>query len=266
MQIVAIRVSVSALILVAALLITDAKQLKIRPRDIPLFFGTGVCSIVFFNFCYFEAIDLVGGSSLPALLLYTAPIFVMLMSLILFKEKLTKQKIISLFVAVAGLVLVTGAFSGSEHISSKVILLGLGSGFGYALYSIFGKFLIKKYSPVTIIAYTFITASVCVVPFSGIISQIPHIISADGILSSLGISVISTVAPFLLYTKALGKMEAGKAAVLATTEPLVAAAAGLVFFGETMSVPKLAGMILIFAAVIILNCNSQKNAGKTSGK
>ena len=96
MQVVSIRVLFSALVLVFYLLLKDRQQLKIKLKDIPLFIGTGVGSIIFFNYCYFEAIDIIGGASIPALLLYTAPIFVMILSVILFKEKITKKKLISL--------------------------------------------------------------------------------------------------------------------------------------------------------------------------
>lgn len=92
MEIVAIRVFFSALILTLYLLIRDRNELKIQIRDIPLFIGTGLGSIVFFNFCYFEAIEVTGSSAVPALLLYTAPIFVMIMSVVLFYEKLTVKK------------------------------------------------------------------------------------------------------------------------------------------------------------------------------
>ena len=68
--------------------------MKIKLKDIPLFCGTGICSIVFFNFCYFQSIEIIGGAAIPALLLYTAPIFVMFMSLFLFKENITVKKVI----------------------------------------------------------------------------------------------------------------------------------------------------------------------------
>ena len=175
MQVVSIRVLFSALVLVFYLLIKDRQQLKIKLKDIPLFIGTGVGSIIFFNYCYFEAIDIIGGASIPALLLYTAPIFVMILSVILFKEKITKKKLISLVMTFLGLALVTGAFSSSDKISIFALLLGLGSGLGYALYSIFGKFLVDKYSAITITTYTFVVATIFSVPFSGIVQNFDYL-------------------------------------------------------------------------------------------
>lgn len=257
MQVVSIRVLFSALVLVFYLLLKDRQQLKIKLKDIPLFIGTGVGSIIFFNYCYFEAIDIIGGASIPALLLYTAPIFVMILSVILFKEKITKKKLISLVMTFLGLALVTGAFSSSDKISIFALLLGLGSGLGYALYSIFGKFLVDKYSAITIITYTFVVATIFSVPFSGIVQNFDLLISLKGILSALALAVVSTVLPFLLYTKGLYGMEAGKASILATVEPFVATIVGVLFFKETMTSFKIIGMLLVLLAIIILNVNKK---------
>lgn len=176
--------------------------------------------------------------------------------MILFDEQITLRKFISLIITLAGLVLVTGVFSGNESVSLKVIFTGLGSGFGYALYSIFGKYLLPKYKPVTITAYTFIVAALFSVPFSGLMKSITMLITVKTLVSGTALAAVCTVLPFLLYTKGLEKTDAGKASVLATAEPFVAAIAGAVFFHEEFTPLKMAGMILIFAAIIILNTGS----------
>ncbi|MCI6582669.1 MAG: DMT family transporter [Oscillospiraceae bacterium] len=256
MQIVSVRVLLAAVIMVLYLVLRDRQALRIKLKDLPLFFGTGVCSIVFFNFCYFKTIELTGGAAVPALLLYTSPVFVMILSMILFDEQITLRKFISLIITLAGLVLVTGVFSGNESVSLKVIFTGLGSGFGYALYSIFGKYLLPKYKPVTITAYTFIVAALFSVPFSGLMKSITMLITVKTLVSGTALAAVCTVLPFLLYTKGLEKTDAGKASVLATAEPFVAAITGAVFFHEEFTPLKMAGMILIFAAIIILNTGS----------
>ena len=133
LQCVAIRVFFSALCLVIYLSIFDRSKLKIEFRDIIYFLGTGIFSIIFFNYCYFEAIEVIGGVAIPALLLYMAPIFVMIMSFFFFHEKLNKRKVLALFITIIGLCFITGAFSQEVTLSGKAILLGLGAGFGYAL-------------------------------------------------------------------------------------------------------------------------------------
>lgn len=252
-QCVALRVLLSAVILIVYILITDKSQLKIKLRDIGYFIGTGILSIVFFNFCYFEAIEQMGGVAVPALLLYMAPVFVMIISLFVFKEKITAQKLAALFLTIIGLCFVTGAFTGGERLSPYAFALGLGSGLGYALYSIFGKLLAKKYSSLTITAYTFIVAAIGVVPFSGLIPKINLLLNPTGIFAALGLSLICTVLPYIMYTIGLKSTEAGKAAILATVEPFVAAIVGITLFHEEITLSKLAGMLFIILAIVVLN-------------
>lgn len=262
MECVCIRTLFSAIILFLYLLIRDRQKLKISPSDIPVFLGTGLLSILFFSFCYFKSIEVIGGSSVPALLLYTAPIFVMLMSAIFYKEKMTPRKIIALIVTFIGLGFVTGAFTGSNSISLSGFLFGLGAGFGYALYSIFGKLVSDKYSSLTITFYTFLIASIGAVPLSGIVKDMPMLFTAKGILASLGLAFISTTLPFMLYTIGLKGVEAGTASILATVEPFMAAIVGALFFHESFDAPKIIGMIMILFAIVYLNLKPRKSTAQ----
>lgn len=261
LQCVAIRGCFSAVILLIYLLIKNPKQLRIDWKDIGYFLGTGICSIVLFNYCYFKSIEIIGGAAIPALLLYTAPIFVMILSALFFKEKITIKKLLALLLTFNGLGLVTGAFMGGEKMSMVAVILGLGSGLGYALYSIFGKLVVDKYDAITITFYTFAVAAVCVLPMSGIVGEIQLFFDARVILAAAGLAFFSTVLPFMLYTKGLQGVEAGKASILATVEPFVACIVGGVLFHETFTLTKIVGMLLILISIVLLNIG-EKSAKK----
>lgn len=254
---VEVRAFFTAVLLFFYLLVTDRRKLKINLRDLPVFLGTGLLSIVFFNYCYFKAIELTGSAAVPALLLYTAPLFVMLLSALLFHEKITRSKILAAVLTFIGLGFVTGAFSGGESLSGQVVLLGLGAGLGYALYSIFGKCVAGKYDASTITFYTFAVAAVGVLPLSGPADYAPLLLHVSNLLPGLGLAVFSTVLPFLFYTKGLTGMDAGKAAILATIEPFVAALVGAAFFHEQFTASKIVGMVLILGAIVYLNAAPQ---------
>lgn len=258
LQCVEIRSFFTALLLFLYLFLTDRHKLKIRIRDIPYFIGTGIFSIVFFNYCYFEAINVTGSAAVPALLLYTAPIFVMVLSAIFFHESVTVPKLIALAMTFIGLGFVTGAFSGEETLSVKVLILGLGAGFGYALYSIFGKCIVGKYDAYTITFYTFVIAAIGTLSISGITENITQLFQISSLLSALGLALFSTVLPFLFYTKGLIGIDAGKASILATVEPFVAAIVGALFFHEQFTTSKVIGMLLIVFAIVYLNIGGQK--------
>ena len=235
------------------------QALRIDLRDWYWFFGTGVCSLLFFNWCYFNAITL-SSMSVAAVLLYTSPVFVTLMSALFFREAVTPVKIAALAVTFSGCVLVTGLFPlGQETISLPVILFGLGSGFGYALYSIFGKFVLKKYSPATVTFYTILFCAVFSLPLSGIHTNLAALASGQAWVGILGVGLLCCALPYHLYTTGLRDAEPGKAAILATIEPFVAAALGILLFREEVTLYKLLGMAAILGAVLLLNVPSKRD-------
>ena len=149
-QITAVRCIVTLIGLAGILAVKDRKLFYIEIKDVWMFVGTGILSITLFNVCYFQTIA-ESTLGLAAILLYTAPFFVILLSALLYKEKITKKKLLALFLAFGGCVLVTGL--GSGHIPVIAVLTGLGSGIGYALYTIFGNVALKKYNPLTVTLY-----------------------------------------------------------------------------------------------------------------
>ncbi len=251
MQLVTLRSYITVIGLVAILLITDPKKLKIRFRDLWYFVGTGLVSFVFFNTCYFKAMDYT-SLSVAAILLYTAPFFVMGMSAIFFGEKITLKKLLALGIAFLGCVLVSGLFHQKLSVSATGILWGLGAGFGYALYSIFAKFSLKKYDTLTVITYTFLVAAVGATLLCNPAEMMVTLSQHTNSLWLLILYGISTgAAAYYCYTKGLEKTPPAKASVLATVEPVVATLCGL-FLGEPLTISTVAGILLVIAAVLYL--------------
>ena len=258
-QIVSIRITIAALVFCIILLIKDRTGFRISPRDIPLFLGLGLGSILFFTVCYFSAIAIMSLST-AAILLYTSPIWIMLMSMLFFHEKMNSRKLVALVLAFTGCVLVSGISGDGMTVTG--ILLGLGAGFGYGLYSILGTIALRKYSPYTVTTYTFVVAAMG----SWIICQPVDLISkfkAAGSPSGLLLfciltAILTAVIPFLFYTLGLRTVEAGRAGILATIEPLVATVIGMICFSEPVTILSGAGIVLILTAVVILNCKGRQ--------
>ncbi len=241
------------------LLVRDRGMFRIAWRDGWIFLGTGLVSIVFFNVCYFTTIQLTTLAA-ASVLLYTAPCFVMLMSAAFFKEKITARKLAALALAFGGCVLVSGIARGG--ITPAGLLTGVGAGFGYATYSIFGKVALKKYHSFTLIFYTFVVSTVCLAPFVHM-GQAASVVLGGGrtMALALGLGLVSTFMPYICYTKGLEHVEAGKASVLAFFEPLVATVTGIVAFHEKLTVMSAAGIGLIFAAIVLLNVPARGEKG-----
>lgn len=253
-QIVSIRVTLAAMLFALVLLIKDRAGFKISLKDIPLFLGLGFGSILFFTVCYFTAITMMPLST-AAILLYTSPVWIMLMSVLFFHEKLDKKKMTALVLAFAGCVLVSGLSGGK--MTPAGLLVGLGSGVGYGLYSILGTIALRKYSSYTVTTYTFLFAAAG----SWIICRPSDMIDKFSKAEDIGFllffcfltALITAVIPFLAYTLGLERVEAGKAGIIATIEPMVATLIGIVVFSEPLTVMSGAGILLILSAVVLLN-------------
>ena len=252
-QIAMLRALVSCGFMAVMIFCKDRKLFRIQFRDLWMFFGSGILSYFLFNNCYFTAIKSV-GVAVASVLLYTAPVFVTLMSCLFFREKLTKKKVLCLFLAVGGCSLVSGlASGGTETVSPEGILIGLASGFTYALYSIFSTVALRKYPAITVTFYTFLFGAAAAFAIGDPVNTFRSIANPTGLLWALALGIISGAVPYFLYTFGLSGVHASHASVLATVEPVVASLIGIFFYREKADVFTVCGIVMIIGASILLN-------------
>lgn len=259
MEAVELRGAMTALLMLPIMLCIDPKLLRIRLKDLWCFIGSGVLSVLFFNFCYYTTIQ-ASGMAIAAVLLYTSPIFVMLMSLLLFRERMTVRKVVSLLLTVVGCVLVSGIFTAGGTFTAGGLALGIGAGFGYALYSIFSRYALQRgYHPMTITFYTFLLSAVGGVFFTDF-EQIATSSAAFGWslwLPMLAYVVLGTVGAYLLYTAGLKHIDNSKASVMAAVEPACATLLQIVVLGVMPDGFTLVGILLVLGAIVWLNLGKE---------
>lgn len=252
MEIVMIRAVTTTVLLFVYLAVTDKSLLKIRINDIWCFLGTGICSIVFFNYCYFKTISMT-SLSVAAVLLYTAPAIVMILSALLFHEKITVRKIIALCMTFIGCIFVTGLVGMTDGLSLPGILVGLGAGLGYALYSIFGRFALERgYHSLTISFYTFLFAMLGTVPLCNL-KQVAAVSLTDFklVIFFFIFGLFSTVIPYIVYTLGLKEMENSKASIIASIEPVTATLLGVLVYHEMITVNEVIGVALVIGSIVL---------------
>jgi drug/metabolite transporter (DMT)-like permease len=254
LQVVTLRVFSAAVLMLTYLLFTKPELLKIRLCDSLYFVGTGIFSLAFFNLCYFVTLRET-SIAVAVTLLYTAPAFVAVLSRTFFGESLGTKKLLSLSLTLAGCAFVTGylpQLGESPSLSFPWLLTGLGSGFGYALYTIFGKTALKKYNAMTITAYTFVFASLALLPLSSFDNSGGAFYRGSFWLYLAGMGFFPSILAYLLYTKGLEEVESSRASIVATIEPVVGTLAGFFFFRETLSCWQSVGIFLVLAGVILI--------------
>lgn len=253
LQISSIRVTGAALFFIITVLVTDKSRFKVKLKDLWIFFVMGFGCVLGMSMLYFYTMV---NTSLPtaAILLYTSPIWVILISSIVFKEKLTWQKLVALVCAFAGCVLISNSGGKSGSIGIWFFLTGLASGLAYGLYSIFGVIALKKYHPYTVTMYSFIFASVgswfIAKPWDAfaVVQAYPN--KWNAILWMISVGFVTAYLTFMLYTLGLKYTAPGKAAIMACIEPLVATIIGFFMYGQKASVP---GILLILFAIMLVN-------------
>lgn len=259
LDITQVRITVGLLAIGGYLLIFRRELFRIRLKDIWCFLGTGLVSLLLFSTCYFKSFEYVSLST-AAVLLYTAPTFVMLMSLVLFKEKMTLPKLAALVLSLVGCVLVSGI--GGGGIGEPIgILLATASGLFYALYSIFSRYAIMRgYSSLTIVFYTFLFCAVgC-----AFLSDLPRIAETVFVsdpkmwLLTLGVGIVTGFLPYVFYSYGLTCMESSRASILASIEPVVGTLFGVFLFGEPLTVGGGIGTVLVLSAVVLLSLKPRK--------
>ncbi|MGN0964805.1 MAG: DMT family transporter [Dysosmobacter sp.] len=247
--IVTVRNLGGMLLLSAIFAVKDRNVFRVRREHLKYFFGTGVISVVLFTACYFSC-QKICSLAVASVLLYTAPSFVVILSAILWKEPVTGKKLTALGLTLVGCACVCGLFSEDLTVTATGILLGLGAGFFYALYSIFGRYALAHYDSMTVTVWTFLFAG----PASLVFLRPAELaaLTPSAWLTAAGLVVFSTVLPYILYTKGLSQVESGRASIMASLEPVVASLAGVLVFGEPMGLLTAAGIALVLAGVIIL--------------
>lgn len=247
--------------LALVLLVWRRDAFRVSPRHLGWFFGTGVVSVLLFTWCYFSCQEQC-SLAVAAILLYTSPAFVAVLAALLWRERLTRRKLAALGLTFGGCVLVTGVLSGGVQVTLQGFLLGLGSGFFYALYSIFGRYALARYGPYTVTLYTFLFAGAGSLLFLDL-GELEAAAQREGVLpAALGLAAVSTVLPYLLYTAGLARIESGRAAILASVEPVVAALVGILAFREPMSPGVGLGILCILGAVLLMGTPEADRTGK----
>ena len=249
---VAVRASVGWVAVMAFVLATGkAKSLRVSGRDLAFLAPLGLVGIGFFYLLYFFT---VGESTVgtAAILLYSSPAFVVVLARLFLREALNAAKVLALSLTAGGIFLVAGAYDPSNlEVTPTVLLTGLLSGLTYGLYSIFGRPLTGHLSPSIILSYALFFGSLLLVA-----AALPTLDTLAGLPASsyallFMLAVVHTTLGFALYTFGLARLGAGRAAIVATVEPVVAGVLGTALLGEALTVPKLVGALLVISGAAL---------------
>ena len=238
------------------LFITNREALKIHLKDIWVFIGSGILGMFGLNVTYNIAIKSL-TMSLAAVLLSLSPIFVLFISAILFKEKITSKKVACMLMAIFGCFLASGvAEAGIGSVSLAGAFFGLTAAFFYGLYSVFSKLATDRgYGTFTIVFYSVLFVTIVTLPLANYTTIADYVIAAPftHMIIMIAHALMASIIPYILYSCALIYVDAGKVSILAAgSEPTSATIFGFIFFAEALSIFKVAGLVLTIVALAFL--------------
>lgn len=251
-QMTLMRGIVSMIIMVGFVLIKDRKLLLAPKKELLLLLGSGA-SLFGTATAYYASME-ASSVSTAVVLMYTAPVFVLIYSVLFLGEKLSFIKGGAVAVMLVGCALVSGIVGGMEF-SLWGIIFGMLSGISYSAYNIFTKILtMHKVPAVTVTSYNFVIMTVLGLITAKPLNMIECAAAAPTITVPLmvGIGICTCILPYLFYTLGLKEIPAGTASSLGIIEPLSATIFSVCFLGEALTLPLIIGMILICGAVITL--------------
>jgi DME family drug/metabolite transporter len=228
-------------------------RLRIARTDLPAVGAFALLGVTVFYWSYFRAVQL-GGAALAAILLYTAPAWVALAAAFWLGERLTVRKSVAVALTLAGIALVAfgsgpAVATGASVTTTRVAALawGLLSGLAYAGYYLFGKRYFGRYEASTLFAYALPVGAVLLLPAVRFAPKAGH-----EWLVLVFLAVVPTYGAYLLYSFGLSRIEATRAATVATLEPVAAAALAYVVWGEALRAVGYVGAALVLAGVLVV--------------
>lgn len=258
--IVSSKAVTASVIMFVSIFLYNKSLIKIHLKDIFIFISAALIGMLGVNIFFNESVSFL-SLSLAAVLLSLSPIFVVLLSYFLYKEKITLKKLISIILAFVGCILVSNILKSEIKISLWGIISGLLAAFSYALYSIISKkAMLKGYHSLTITLYAFIFIAIITAPLADW-NLIIDLIKKDNNIFIFIIlhSLLVLILPYVFYTVSLNYMDTGKASILASCEPIAASVFGIIFFNEIPNIFSVVGIILTITALTLLSINTNKN-------
>ncbi len=267
------RLLLGCLILVMYSLIKNPNLLKISKKGILYSIALGFICQALYNYCYFNAIEKVGVStsavllytvSTSAVLLYTSPLFLAILSKIIYQEKLTKNKIVSLAICFIGAILVvTGGKFDFVGLDTLGVMMGIISAIAYSLMPIINKNALKENESITLTMYGFLFGAIFMLPLANIGEFGTYIGNTTVLINLILLALLPAAMAYIFYVDGISQgIELSIAGVVASTELVFASIIGWIVLGEEFSLIKLFGLILMIISTVVAFKRSNKQEFK----
>ncbi len=245
----------SLLLAVLTLVFDGPKAFRIGRKTLVSCVLLGIVCQGVFNMLYSTSISM-NGMAVGSVLLYTAPIFTSIASVLLFREKLNFLKWAALLINVVGCALTAtgGDFSAGAFVPLG-LLIGVGAGFTYAMTAVFGRIAMQEEaSPFAVAAYNLLFGCIFIALIRRPWLTVESPFSMRLLLLGLLFGLVATALAYALYFSGLSKItETSKVPVVASIELVVATVIGVIAFSEPVTAVRIAGIFLVLLSILLFS-------------
>jgi drug/metabolite transporter, DME family len=218
------------------------------PRMPVLLGGLGVAG---YQLSFFAAVADTGVAVGTVVALGSAPVFAGLLSRITANTRLDARWAACTALATAGVVLLVVSGQ-AAHVSAPGVVLALGSGIGYAAYTVAAKRLLDQgHAPEQVMARTFGAGALVLLPILPI-TGFTALSSGSALATSIYLGAIPTALAYVLFARGLKQLPTAHVATLTLAEPLTAAALGTIVLGEQLSPGAAVGAAMVLGGLVAL--------------
>ncbi|SDY27965.1 DMT family transporter [Tindallia californiensis] len=216
--------------------------------------GIGVAgNLGFYNISISES-----SIAVAATLMYTAPVFVFLISFVFRMEEMSLYKWLAIFFVMLGVILLTEVYNiGPDSISLLGLVSGLASGLSYALFIFSFKYADDYGQPQGILTIAFTSFSVVMLLFVDR-AEVVSVLQSPDIAWMILLGIFGAGLSFFLYITGLKRTTSTSASIVAMVEPVTASLFGYVVLSQRLALNQIAGMGIILVTVTILSTKQSK--------
>ncbi len=253
-EIASLRFFIAAPLLLAVTCLWKGKEIfRFNPKDLGTLVAMALTGVTFQYVLQVSAQEYTTATN-ASLLINTSVFFIIFLSVVFLKERLTSWRVIGSVVGFIGVALLVSkgslSFDLGGHALGDVMIIACA--LLWSIYSIYGKRIASKYHPLTVLSYVFLIGAVGLVPFYFLT---PHVavtsIPLDAAASVVFLALFCSIVAYLVYNVALEKMDASKVALYIYFVPLSTIALAWLILGETMTPAAIGGGLMVLLGMYI---------------
>lgn len=215
----------------------------------------GACMAAY-QICFFTAVTRTGVAVGTIVGIGSSPIWGGILGYLIRGERPGRMWLLATILAIIGCgLLISG--KGNVSVDMWGIVLALGAGMTYAIFSVVSKRLLESFPPDAVMAVVFTIGGLMLCPIL-FTSDLAWLAQPKGAAVALHLGVIATAASYTLYARGLMAVPVATAVTLALGEPLTAAALGIIVVGERLPLVSFVGIALLFSGLAVLALGARK--------